>query len=568
MKKFLLVSLLVLSILATTVCLIACNPDGEDEKPFVAPSFDFTLPEDLPDYALTIEWIGSNGSATNFIPNRPTAIVFNGVTEYNRKEGINLDAELYNSSVIGSSITLERTSYLWYRHGWNIGVFHYENFADDTNANVTNKVFNSTTMTYVNESGATITATPDFNLTEAFISTYLKQCTDEGLKNSGGKYLQEVRFIGNGVGATLAVSCAEYLDYLYENGAVGVGYLPDRIDVIDPYFSNDGVATGVDFYEQTTIGSALNFNSKAIVELADKGTVFTLVESDEKFYDSYANRYSGVSVIDDKVTFTEEGDSALYLDIKEKVAYLNFRETFSTKLPESYQALGRTTLDWFLYTINGSDSSSITSQSETDIRPMIDGYNLTGTGVNTSVKYSVSAWTPTIYLRAVRGREYNMKKYSTNTQKITDYTLDRFQAENFQMSNLSMKDAYAVCGYVYLQEDNTYFVNLNRSARIENAIINLTITLEDKSTIVDVTTDKDGFYYYNLGEELLGASVAIVAVTPSKNYDYTTSDATSSSNYKYVNKNMITSASGISTTLSSTKDQNFFLYFASAGFTK
>ena len=380
--------------------------------------------------------------------------------------------------------------------------------------------------------------------------------------------MQEVRFIGNGVGATLAISCAEYLDYLYENGAVGVGYLPDRIDVIDPYFSNDGVATVVDFYEQNTIGSALNFNSKAIVELADKGTVFTLVESDEKFYDSYTNRYSGVSVIDDKVTFTEEGDSALYLDIKEKVAYLNFRETFSTKLPESYQALGRTTLDWFLYTINGSDSSSITSQSETDIRPMIDGYNLTGTSISTSVKYSVSAWTPTIYLRAVRGREYNMKKYSSNTQKITDYTLDRFQAENFQISNLSMKDAYAVCGYVYLQEDNTYFVNLNRSARIENAIINLTITLEDKSTIVDVTTDKDGFYYYNLGEELLGASVAIVAVTPSKNYDYTTSDATSSSNYKYVNKNMITSASGISTTLSSTKDQNFFLYFASAGFTK
>lgn len=568
MKKFLLVSLLVFSIVATAVCLVACNPDGEDETPFVAPSFEFTLPEDLPDYALSIEWIGSNGSTTDFVPNRPTAIVFNGVTEYNRKEGVNLDSELYNSSVIGNSITLQKTSYLWSRQGWNIGVFHYENFADDTATNVTNKVFNSTTMTYVNESGNTITTTPDFNLTEAFIATYLKQCSDEGLKNSGGKYLQEVRFIGNGVGATLAISCAEYLDYLYENGAVGVGYLPDRIDVIDPYFSNDGVATVVDFYEQTTIGSALNYNAKAIVELADKGTVFTLTESDEKFYDSYTNRYSGVSIIDEKVTFTDDGDSALYLDIKEKVAYLNFRESFSTKLPESYRALERTTLDWFLYTVNGSDSSSITSQSETDIRPMIDGYNLTGTSISTSVKYSVSAWTPTVYLRAVRGREYNMQKYSSNTQKITDYTLDRFQAENFQISNLSMKDAYAVCGYVYIQEDDTYFVNLNRSARVANATVSITITLEDKSTMVNVTADKDGFYYYNLGEEMLGASVSIIAVTPSKNYDYTTSDATSSSNYKFINKNTITSASGISTTLSSTKDQNFFLYFANAGFTK
>jgi len=568
MKKFLLVSLLVLSIVATAVCLVACNPEDEGENTFVAPSFDFTTPADLPDYALKIEWIGSNGSETTFVPNRPTAIVFNGVTEYNRKEGINLDSEIYKTEAIGTSITLQKTSYLWSRQGWNIGVFHYENFADDTNANVTNKIFNSSYMTYVNKDGSTITATPEFNLTEAFISAYLKACTDEGLKNSGGKYIQEVRFIGNGVGATLAVSCAEYLDYLYENGAVGVGYLPDRIDITDPYFSNDGVATVVDFYEQTTIGSALNFNSKAIVELADKGTVFTLTESDEQFYDSYTNRYSGVSVIDEKVTFTDDGDSALYLDIKEKVAYLNFRESFSTRLPESYQALERTTLDWFLYTINGSDSTSISNQSDTDIRPMIDGYQLTGTGVNTSVKYSVSAWTPTVYLRAVRGREYNMQKYSTNTQKITDYTLERFQAENFQISNLSMKDAYAVCGYVYLQEDSSYFINLNRSARIENATITITVTLDDKSSVVNVTTDKDGFYYYNLGEEKLGASVSIVAVTPSKNYDYTTSDATSSSNYKYVNKNTITSASGISTTLSSTKDQNFFLYFANAGFTK
>ena len=569
MKKILLVSILVLSMVATAICLVACNPEDDGEhNDFVAPSFNLTLPEDLPDYALTIEWIGSDGNATTFIPNRPTAIVFGGATEYDRKEGINLSDEIYTSSVIGSSITLNRTSYLWSRQGWNIGVFHYENFADDTEANITNKIYNSSTMNYINAEGETVTTAPDFNLTEAFISAYLKACTSDSLAKSGGKYLQEVRFIGNGVGANLAISVAEYLDYLYENEAVGVGFLPDRIDIIDPYFSNDGVATVIDFYSQTTLGSALSYNSRAIVELADKGTVFTLVESDAEFYDKYETRYQGVSVIDDKVTFTDTYDSALYLDIKEKVAYLNFRESFSSRLPEDYQKLNRTTLDWFLYTINGSDSGSIVTISETDIRPMIDGYNKTGTSISTSVKFAVTAWTSTVYLRAVRGHEYNMQRYSTTTQATSNYVMERFQAESYQMSDLNMQEEYAICGYIYTQEDDSYFINLNRTARLPGAIVTITVTKDEKSDVKVVHADNDGFFFYNLGEEYLGAEVVISATTPSKYYSYSVSNATASSNYKYYNQNTITTATGLSTSLSSTANQNFFLYFANCGFIK
>lgn len=578
MKKFLLVSVLVLCMIASAFCLIACNTDENEETPFVAPSFDFTKPEGLPDYALTIEWIGKDGNSTSFVPNRPTAIIFNDATEYNRKEGINLDTEAYNANVIDSKISLKKVSHLWYRQGWNIGVFHYENFADDSRANVTNKIYNSSSMTYVNVDGEVVTKAPDFNLTEAFISQLLKSTTSDALALGSGKYIQELRFIGNGVGASLAVSAGEYLDYLYENGAVGVGYLPDRIDLIDPYFSNTGVATVVDFYSQTTLASALTYNSKAIVELADKGTVFTLVESDSKFYDSYDNRYSGVSVIDDKVTFTEDGDSKLYLDIKKNVAYLNFRETFSSKLPESYKDLRRSTLDWFLYTINGSDLGDNSSEyervdtiSDTDIRPMIDGFNMTGTGTSSSVKYSVSAWTPTVYLRAVRGREYNMERYSSG--KKTTYTMERFRAENFQISDITIDDYYAVCGYVYEDVDKSYFVNLNRSG-IANATIFMTITVQDEKTDVSKTkeisikSDKDGFFFYNLGPDNLGASIVMKVTPPQHYYRYTSTDANATSNYLYHSKNTITTAGGLSTTLSSTKNQNFFLYFANCGLTK
>ncbi|MBQ8178755.1 MAG: hypothetical protein IJ033_06170 [Clostridia bacterium] len=569
MKKIFVSVLLVICLALTSVALFACNDNTDDgANDFVAPSFDYTLPTDIAEYGLSIEWIGSDGNPTTFKSNRPTAIVIGGASEYNVKDGINLDTTDYTASVMASSVSLQKTSYLWNRQGFNIGVFHYENFADDTNDNIVKKIFNSSSMTYINKDGNTVTTTPDFNLTEAFISAYLKVASSDELAYSGGKYIQEVRFIGNGVGAILALSAAEYLDYLYENGAVGVGYLPDRIDLIDPYLSNTGSATVVDFYSQTTLGSALEFGSSAVAELAPKGTVFTLVESDKEYYDSYENRYSGVSVIDNTVTLTESGDSALYLAIKKNVAYLNFSESFSAKMSETYQAKERTTLDWFLYTVNGSDSTSITTQSETDIRPMVDGYNMMGTSVSTSVKYAVSAWTPTVYLRAVRGHEYNMAKYSSTTQATTSYTMERFQAESYQISDLTLDNAYAVCGYVYLKGDDTYFINLNRNQYLQDVVINITATVDDKVATYQVKTSSDGFYFYNLGRSMLGASVTISATTPSKDYSYTTTDASSSSNYKHLSKNMISTAGGVNTTLSSTATQNFFLYFCSCALTK
>ncbi|MBO5776263.1 MAG: hypothetical protein J6R35_02705 [Clostridia bacterium] len=568
MKKFFISIILVFSIVASAFALVACNDNGDDTTtPPPTPVFDFTKPADLPDYGLTIEWIGLDGNATTFIKNRPTAIIFNGESDYNRKEVLNLDPEIYNSGVIKANATLQQTSYFWYRQGFNVGIFHYENFADDTTENVNKKIYNSSAMTYINKDGNTVTTTPDFNLTEAFISAWLKTATSDDLALSGGKYLQEVRFIGNGVGACLALSCADYLNYLYENGWVGVGYLADRIDIIDPYFSNAGTATVVDFYDQTTLGSALAYNAQIIKNLTAKGVVMDMVESDAEFYDSYDSRYTGVSIIDGNVTLTNEGDSALYLQIKECLPYVNFNETFSEKLPETYRKYERSTLDWWLYTINGSDLADVSTQSETDIRPMIDGFNKTGTAVSSSVKYAVTAWTPTIYLRAVRGHEYRIATYNKTTGKETAKVIDRFQAESYQISDISIDDTYSVCGYVYKAEANSYFVNLNRDAYLSGVKVIITVTDEDENvTTHSVTTSADGFYYYNVGKDNLGAAVNIVAVTPSKDYSYTASDATSTSNYKFYNKNTILSASGLNTTLSSTQDQNFYLYFANCGF--
>ena len=160
-----------------------------------------------------------------------------------------------------------------------------------------------------------------------------------------------------------------------------------------------------------------------------------------------------------------------------------------------------------------------------------------------------------------------MARYSRTTGKTTDKVMDRFQAESYQISDLKIEETYSVCGFVYKVEDDSNFVNLNRNAQLGGVKIIITVTDdEDKSTTHTVTTEADGFYYFNVGHENLGASVNILAVTPSKDYSYTASDATSTSNYKFFNKNTITTSSGLNATLTSTKNQNFYIYFANCGF--
>ncbi len=577
MKKVLTSVILVICLIVGLVSLVACNDPEAPETPFVAPSFDFERPEGLADYSLKIEWFNSKGEATTFNPNRPTAVIFTAST-YNVKEGINLDYENdYTASVREG--TLQTTSFLWNRQGFNVGVFHYEAFADDTDDNVVNKIFYSGAMTYKDTEGAIGTSAVDFNLTEAFISAWLKVTEDAtALSNGGGRYMQEVRFIGNGTGAVLALSVAEYLDYLYENGAISDGFLADRVDLIDPYFSNRGIATLVDFYPQTTVGSALLYSSNAVTELATKGTVFTVVESDAKYYESYKENdgsvYDGIEEIDGNVSLSENGrDTSLYLKIKQNSAYLNFSESYSTKLNDSYSARERSTLDWFLYTVNGSEFTSVSNLYETDIRPVVDGLNMAQTSVSTSTRWGVSAWTPTAYLRAMRGYEYRMAKYSSSKGE-TAFTMDRLQAESYQISNVkryteeSPTMLYAICGYVYEQKDNSEYVNLNRSSALEGVTVDVSVSLNGKTTHFSQKTGTDGFYMIDLGAKYAGASVTVTVATPSKDYSYAESSATTSNNFRFVSRNLINKAEGITVTLDSTKELNYLVYFANVAFTK
>ena len=578
-RKILAILLVLTLITGLVTVTVACNDD--DVTPEQPQDYKFnyegiTQPAGINDYELKIEWIDAEGKETTFKNQKPVVILFAGITENTRKESYTLPEDVYVRDILSSSIkdTLDRnTSSYWIKAGYNVGVFHYESFADDTLDNVSKKIYSEAFNTYktlANEVG-----TANFNLTEAFVSAW-KSVVDVADLSGNNINMFEVRFIGNSVGANLALSASDYLYEMYVAGKIAGNAVPNRVSVINPYFSNMGDATTVDYRTEKTIGSALSYNNQLIEKLAKKGMIFDMYESDEDFYDSYGDRYTGVVVSGNEgetvVNFTDTGDSALYLNIKKYVAYVNFTETFSQEFPESYKRYDRVVLDWYLYSMGGSDNLSVSVRDD-GYRAHLDNYSHSSVSY-TSLKYAVTAWTPTVYLRAVRGVEYKMVTISGSTVK--PYYMSIFQSETNQKSNMNILSDYFLCGYVYNAIDDTDFVNLRYDARLSGVKVNLSVAPTDPSNSnaldsskikeYSVYTEEDGFYRFNMPENTYGYKVDVAVVTPSKNYSYRTNSA-SSGTWQNVTTNSIV-ANGNIATMSGTAENNFYLIIRNCGLNK
>lgn len=578
-RKILAILLVLTLITGLVTVTVACNDD--DVTPEQPQDYKFnyegiTQPAGINDYELKIEWIDAEGKETTFKNQKPVVILFAGITENTRKESYTLPEDVYVRDILSSSIKDEldrNTSSYWIKAGYNVGVFHYESFADDTLDNVSKKIYSKAFNTYktlANEVG-----TANFNLTEAFVSAW-KSVVDVADLSGNNINMFEVRFIGNSVGANLALSASDYLYEMYVAGKIAGNAVPNRVSIINPYFSNMGDATTVDYRTEKTIGSALSYNNQLIEKLAKKGMIFDMYESDEDFYDSYGDRYTGVVVSGNEgetvVNFTDTGDSALYLNIKKYVAYVNFTETFSQEFPESYKRYDRVVLDWYLYSMGGSDNLSVSVRDD-GYRAHLDNYSHSSVSY-TSLKYAVTAWTPTVYLRAVRGVEYKMVTISGSTVK--PYYMSIFQSETNQKSNMNILSDFFLCGYVYNAIDDTDFVNLRYDARLSGVKVNLSVAPTDPSNSnaldsskikeYSVYTEEDGFYRFNMPENTYGYKVDVAVVTPSKNYSYRTNSA-SSGTWQNVTTNSIV-ANGNIATMSGTAENNFYLIIRNCGLNK
>ena len=133
---------------------------------------------------------------------------------------------------------------------YNVAIFHWERFADETSDNVLAKLFSVPKMKYKTDGdGYETNAVPKNCLTEVFAALYVKEFADKSTD-------KEIRWVGNGVGADLAAAAADYMLSFVKKGSLDKKYLPDRLTLCDPYLTaadlhlaNDKTKWGVDSTE-------------------------------------------------------------------------------------------------------------------------------------------------------------------------------------------------------------------------------------------------------------------------------------------------------------------------------
>ncbi|NLT18398.1 MAG: hypothetical protein BWX72_01108 [Firmicutes bacterium ADurb.Bin080] len=586
MRKLLLIIIFIIFLVSAAI-FSGCKPSENTE------TFDVDInltaiekPTTLPEYSLEIEWFDSNGDTTSFVKNKPVMILFNGYSEYSRKESLTLPEDMYgpSSTVVSSAISssLKRNlSYYWKKlvPQFNVGVFHYENFADDDLDNLNSKIYQSSACSY--KIGDEVISPVDFNLTEAFFFAWKKIIDQNLLTGSDGMSILEVRFIGNSVGSNLAISCADYLFAASEQGLISSSYVPNRLTLTNPWFSNDeDSSTTVDFRKDVRIETALKYNEKRIGELSENGVVFEIIEGDPNYYKSYSNKYDGCTELvfgeSTKLVWEKGEDTDLYDSIKSKSAYLTFTETFSNQYSDAYKKYDRAVLDWYLYSAGGSDSSSITTL-RAGFKPVYDSWGHPSVTHNSytesttngySMKYGISAWTPTIYIRAVRGIEYSMKIY--NSAGSTDNVMTKFQSEARQMSNMTMENGFFVCGYIYQSDISSSFVDLRPGKGLSGYTFSIVATPDEEYStteqIFTITTEKDGFYKCLLNEDLYACNIKINLVAPSPNHQFYPEDDIKTGNVWELSDENSIGRNGISASMYGTENSNFYIMIRNCGF--
>lgn len=496
-----IVAVLCAAAACSSVLLVSCKKD--EETPEYAPP-TCVIPVNVPDYTGTIEWLDGKGGTAEFRTNYPVVILFSGLSDYDVKDDYSVPSDIYfygEGGALSKNAQKMNTNlaYYWVNQGYNVGVFHCECFCDDTEKNVLSKIYDYSAMTYTDKNGEKqYPQEIKYTLTELFVSAWYKIMSETPLAGSG-RYggAQEVKFIGNGVGVNLANAAARYLFGLYENGNISGNALPSRITMTNPYFSSETVNVDVDYAENETVTNALARETENVIVLSEKGVVYELIESNSVDYSAYA------------ATF------------KDYCASLFLNETYENYYDADYAAKDRASLDWYLYSVNGSDDTSLVRDSLTNL-----GYKSTypildkRTGVDGDVpsmnacRYGVSAWTPTAYVRALRGVSFTMKGVSDV------YVLNNFEAENYQYSDYS--GGY-ICGYVYNDADASGKINFGYQNRRKGTTVTAVIEVDDvKKHNVTLTaqTGVDGFYKIPVDGDYFSLTIVVEVPLPSSNYAY------------------------------------------------
>lgn len=457
-KSFLLFAIILL--VAITSLVGGCNKKQE-ETSFLTVDMIDGLEEVQKDGTLFFEWLNV------YDPSKPTLFVFHGEENAESHFTVDLDRSVYTSDIMAEGVGGDfgmRThtagayfdmNYFWFNIArYNVSVFHWERFSAEADADsVITKIFSSYKSRYT--VGQTVKENVfSVPLADVVFALYLSEAEKVSLSK------KEIRFVGAGTGALLAEAVATKTIL---NGKKDI--CPYRVALCDPPLSTEFVTFETPWLSASASQGTIGLVSAMNKQLIKMGAALELYETKEVgATPSYAYNYGKGS--------REEA----FRELKKDFCCLEIAESYSlSPLFDVYKTHKRLALDWYIYSVIGSDDGTVgcgTIYTEQDLSVNNRGSNNTRPILNERLisnsdpskrgrNYGLSSWTPTTYVRALRGVSFTQKTsavqdgYDVQGKEIyvykKEYVLERFSSENYQVSD--MKNYSLLCGYVYFDKN-------------------------------------------------------------------------------------------------------------------
>ncbi|SHO58279.1 hypothetical protein [Vibrio quintilis] len=201
--------------------------------------------EDFDKLSYGLYWFGSNnqyekaGDTTKdgssyYDPSKPTLILIHGWQPFRMNS---YDRFVFHESGEGSTYPDIDLANLWISQGYNIGVFYWDQFADEANVDSAEaKIWTATgkhNMRWKDGNGDYHDG-PDKNVTELLLSEYLASMA--GYQGKGS----DIRIAGHSLGNQLALRLTEELAKLSDQGEIAQNLVPQRVSLLDAFYSNFG----------------------------------------------------------------------------------------------------------------------------------------------------------------------------------------------------------------------------------------------------------------------------------------------------------------------------------------
>lgn len=329
----------------------------------------------------------------------------------------------------------------WQQKGYNVGVFMWQQLADDDPYTAERKIWGRGNLRFSNNPQSLVKTkdTPKYSMAETFVAYYYDFMSKQNF--SGG----EIRFQGLSHGAQLIVGASSYLMELEKEGLIDKSFFPDRVTMFEAFFSGTSDNTYINWLDKP-IGydGTIKLACDTIKQMKTKGIAIEYIRSSLAEY-----------------TAIEEGK--VFEKLLKEVCLLDYRS------------------DWINdYSVEGLNEKHQIGQKW--YNKMLEYAMPIDTASVAFEQYSISPRVPTSYIYARMGTKYGME----NNESF------ELEDEIYFSTNSIVP---LVAGFVFLDKNENGNNDNRIISRVDGVELELYMVEENKETLLGRTVSRNGGYY-------------------------------------------------------------------------